>query len=323
MVIDDIITPILSDFKLFVKHFTEISHTDNLLFNEVDNYSHQKTGKYLRPVLTILAAKLCGEVNQSTIDAAHAIELLHTASLIHDDVVDDTLERRSSPSVNARWSNKIAVFYGDYIFSKSLIYGTKTNNLAILRSISDIGAQLTDGELLQISNGLISNTTEENYISIIRKKTAQLFSSCAQIGGLSVNASTKELEHLKCFGEYIGICFQIKDDIFDYYENTQIGKPTCNDLRDGKVTLPLIYALRVANESEKKKIVNWIDNKEFTLANIRTITQFTIANGGIDYSIKRMNDYMHKAILELENFAECEVKKSLIMFAEFAAHREF
>jgi octaprenyl-diphosphate synthase len=322
-IIDDIKKPILLELELFTNLFVKAVTTDNLLFNEVNKYLQERSGKHLRPILTILSAKLCGVVNQSTIYGAHSIELLHTASLVHDDVVDDTLERRGSKSVNAEWTNKIAVFSGDYLFSKSLSYGTKTNNIEILKSISEIGAQLTDGELLQLTNKQISETSEENYFTVIRKKTAQLFSSCAEIGGLSVNASEIELEHLRNFGEYLGICFQIKDDIFDYFENAQIGKPTCNDLRDGKVTLPLIYALQVSSELEKSEILNWINKLDFTIDNIRAITQFTHNKGGITYSIQQMEYYKQKAIQELDSFEDSDVRNSLILYAEFAASREF
>ena len=320
--IDQIKDPILSEMHLFAETFTEELNTDNKLLLSVYEYMHQKSGKQLRPILTILSAKLCGEVNQKTIFGAQSLELLHTASLIHDDVVDDTLERRGTPSINARWTNKTAVFSGDYLFSKSLSCAIGTHNLAILKSVSDIGKQLTDGELLQLVNVKVSHTSEENYYNIIRKKTAQLFASCGEVGALSVGANQEQLEHLRNFGEYLGISFQIKDDIFDYYEDIHIGKPTGNDIRDGKVTLPLIYALQNSPEPERAIVMEWLDNKDFTIENIQTITRFTHENGGIDYSIKQMNLYKNKALAELNIFPDSDPKNALFLFAEYVASRE-
>jgi len=269
-----------------------------------------------------LTAKLCGEVNQSTIFGALSLELLHTASLIHDDVVDDTLERRGKPSVNARWTNKIAILSGDYILSKSLGCATRTDNLPILKSIANIGMQLSDGELLQLVNAQFSETAEANYFTIIRKKTALLFSTCTEVGGLSVNANEESLIHLRNFGEYLGICFQIKDDVFDYSENLKIGKPTGNDIRDGKVTLPLIYALLNTQGDEREKVLSMIDNREFTPENIQFITRFALENGGVEYALAQMELFKNKAIEELNGFDDSDVKKSLIKCAEYTASRE-
>ena len=274
-------------------------------------------------MLVLLSAKMCGQVNYSTIVGALSLELLHTASLIHDDVVDDTLVRRGKPSVNARWTNKIAILSGDYILSKSLGCATKTDNLAILKSIANIGMQLSDGELLQLVNAQFSETAEANYFTIIRKKTALLFSTCTEVGGLSVNADEESLIHLRNFGEYLGICFQIKDDIFDYSENLQIGKPTGNDIRDGKVTLPLIFALLNSEGIEKEKVLSMIDRKEFNRKNIKFITRFALDNGGVEYARTRMEAFKNKAIEELNGFADSDEKKSLILCAEYAANREF
>jgi len=314
--------PILAEMQMFEKTFGEALSTDNPLLLSVNDYVLQKSGKQLRPMLVLLSAKLCGTVNQSTIFGALSLELLHTASLIHDDVVDDTLERRGKPSVNARWTNKIAILSGDYILSKSLGCATKTDNLPILKSIANIGMQLSDGELLQLVNAQFSETAEANYFTIIRKKTALLFSTCTEVGGLSVNASEESLVHLRNFGEYLGICFQIKDDVFDYSENLQIGKPTGNDIRDGKVTLPLIYALLNTLGEEREKVLKMIDNREFTPGNIRSITRFALENGGVEYALTQMELFKNKAIEELSGFDDSDVKKSLIKCAEYTASRE-
>ena len=314
--------PILAEMQMFEKTFGEALCSDNPLLLSVNDYILQKSGKKLRPMLVLLTAKMCGEVNQSTIVGALSLELLHTASLIHDDVVDDTSERRGKPSVKARWTNKIAILSGDYILSKSLSYATKTSNLAILTSIANIGMQLSDGELLQLVNEPFSIVAEDNYFTIIRKKTALLFSTCAEVGGLSVNADEETLSHLRNFGEYLGICFQIKDDIFDYSENLQIGKPTGNDIRDGKVTLPLIFALLNTQGIEKEKVLSMIDSKEFNQKNIKLITRFALDNGGVEYARTRMEAFKNKAIEELNGFADSDVKRSLIKCAEYAASRE-
>ena len=321
--IENIKRPILEEMQLFAKTFAEALSTDNPMLESVNEYVLQKSGKQLRPMLVLLSAKLCGEVNQTTIDGALSLELLHTASLIHDDVVDDTLERRGKPSINARWTNKIAILSGDYILSKALVCSTRTNNLPILKAIANIGMQLSDGELLQLVNYKISDSSEATYFTIIRKKTALLFSTCSEVGGLSVNASEGDLVHLRNFGEYLGICFQIKDDIFDYSPDIQIGKPTGNDIRDGKVTLPLIYALMNFTGDERDQMLSWIENKDFSPENVQALTEFTHKNGGVKYAISQMQVFKNKAIEELNGFADSDVKKSLVLCAEYAANREF
>lgn len=320
--IETIRQPILNEMQLFEKTFVEALHTENPLLQSVNEYVLQRSGKQLRPMLVLLSAKLCGEINQTTIDGAISLQLLHTASLIHDDVVDDTLERRGDASVNARWTNKIAILSGDYILSKSLQCASRTDNLLVLKSMANIGMQLSDGELLQLINASLSADSEANYFNIIRKKTALLFSTCAEVGGLSVSADEVQLTHLRNFGEYLGICFQIKDDIFDYYDDVKIGKPTGNDIRDGKLTLPLIYALQNSDDTAKNTILDIIDRKDFTSENIQTITRFTTESGGIEYAAKRMDEFKNKAIEELRCFADGNVKESLILCAEFAVSRE-
>lgn len=321
--IEDIKRPIQAEMQMLEKTFAEALRTDNPLLLSVNEYVMQKSGKQLRPMLVILSAKMCGVVNQTTIDGALSLELLHTASLIHDDVVDDTLERRGKPSINARWTNKIAILSGDYILSKSLQCAARTDSLPILKAMANIGMQLSDGELLQLVNAPISEASERNYFTMIRKKTALLFSTCTEVGGLSVGADEKSLPHLRNFGEYLGICFQIKDDIFDYSENIQIGKPTGNDIRDGKVTLPLIYGLINTSGTKRDEILMQVENKSFTAESIQSITRFAHDSGGVEYALAQMEKYKNKAIEELNGFADNEIKKSLILCAEYAASRDF
>jgi octaprenyl-diphosphate synthase len=320
--IETIQKPILEEMRLFSSAFAASLESENLTIQEISNYIVKEKGKQLRPIMVILSAKMCGKVNNNTINAALAIELLHTASLIHDDIVDDTSERRGKPSINAKWTNKIAVYVGDYLFSKSLFCATRTENLAILATISNIGIRLTQGELQQLNNSMLSNLTQEKYLNVIKNKTAELFASCAQVGGLSVGVSESKLVNLRNYGNWLGLCFQIKDDIFDYSENINVGKPTGIDLIDGKITLPLIYALENAPDSERELVKQIIDKKTFTEENIKLIIQFVNTNGGIKYSIEIMEQYKNKAIEELSIFDDCAEKQALIKCAEYAALRK-
>ncbi|MBP1664188.1 MAG: Polyprenyl synthetase [Bacteroidetes bacterium] len=321
--IEKIRQPILAELQEFENVFNTVLKSDNTLLSNVHEYVMQGHGKKMRPILTILAAKLFGEINKATLYGAFSLELLHTASLVHDDVVDDTMERRGRPSVNAKWTNKVAVLSGDYILSKSLHSATVTHNLRILEAIATIGMILPDGELLQLANTEQAALTEEKYLDIIKRKTAMLFATCTEVGGLSVNVDEQSLNHLKKYGEYLGMCFQIKDDIFDYYEDAQVGKPTGNDVRDGKLTLPLIFALRNTNGTEKDEIVKMISNKDFSTENINKIMQFAHDNGGVEYAISRMNDFKKLAIEELMNLPDNEIRISLIEYLEFVADRDF
>lgn len=321
-IIESIKDTIRPELELFDKTLVKTLESDNPILESINAFIFQQSGKKLRPMLVILAARmLADKVNPATIQAAIAMELLHTASLVHDDVVDDTLERRGTQSVNARWGNKVAVLSGDYMLSTALMQVSHTDNIKILKAVSFIGLQLSDGEILQLSATQQSKVSETQYFKIIQKKTAYLFSVCSEVGALSVNASEEEIEHLKKFGEYLGFCFQIKDDIFDYYQDINIGKPTGNDIRDGKVTLPLIYALKNATEDESSKIIAWIRMKDFTAENVEYISRFAVENGGLEYATQRMEDFKNKAIEELNGFEDNVFKKALINCAEFAVSR--
>jgi len=320
--IENIRQPILAELQVFKKIFAAALKTDNPLLSSINEYILEGSGKQLRPILTILSAKLCGEISNATYNGALSLELLHNASLIHDDVVDDTLERRGRRSINARWTNKVAVLSGDYMLSSSLITATRTGNLEILHSVARIGMELSDGELIQLTNTQKTKITEEDYFKVIRKKTALLFATCTEVGALSVNADAEKLIHLRNFGEYMGICFQIKDDIFDYYQDIEIGKPTGNDLQDGKVTLPLIYALQNSDDVEKESVLSIIDSKDFTRENIDKVMQFARDRGGVSYAGSRMDEFKNKAIAELDGFPDSDAKRALIMCADFAAARK-
>ena len=320
--IENIRQPILAELQVFKKIFAAALKTENPLLSSINEYILEGSGKQLRPILTLLSAKLCGEVSNATYNGALSLELLHNASLIHDDVVDDTAERRGRRSINARWANKVAVLSGDYMLSNSLISATKTANLDILYSVARIGMELSDGELIQLTNTQKTLISEDDYFKVIRKKTALLFATCTEVGALSVNADAEKLANLRAFGEYMGICFQIKDDVFDYYQDIEIGKPTGNDLQDGKVTLPLIYALSHSANGEKENIMSIIDSKDFTQENIDKVMQFARDKGGVDYAERRMEEFKALAVATLDGFADSDVKRALIMCADFSAARK-
>ena len=321
--IERIRQPIAEDLKIFKNFFAQALKTDNPLLADVNEYIVEASGKKLRPILTLLSARLCGNMNDSAYYAALAVELLHNASLIHDDVVDDTHERRGRSSINARWTNKVAVLSGDYMLSNSLICGTKTENLNILKSIARIGMELSDGELLQLTNMQKTEISEADYFKVIQKKTALLFATCTEVGAISAGVDSAKQQHLFRFGELLGLCFQIKDDIFDYYNDIEIGKPTGNDLQDGKVTLPLIYALQNSNDEAKNNVVAIIHSKDFTSSNIELIMQFARRLGGVEYAENKMNEYKIQAINELNIFEDSEYKTALMQCVEFATSRQY
>lgn len=321
--IEQIKVPVREEFEKFDKSFKEAFASNNEILSIVNNYLYNNKGKQIRPLLTFLSAKICGPTTESTINTAISLELLHTASLVHDDIVDDTYERRGKESVNALWKNKIAVLVGDYILSQSLHIAGKTRNLDILDKITYLGKELSDGELLQISNAKNSMTDENKYLEVIRKKTAALFSVCTSCGAISVNADATKVERLNEFGNIYGICFQIKDDIFDYISTEkEIGKPVGNDIREGKITLPLLYALNTAQITEREKYMKILHEKDFTKENVDKLIQFAIDNGGIEYAIKRMHDFEQKAIETLDIFEDGEIKEKLLMTLRHTIERK-
>ena len=244
-----IIAPIIGEMEDFKHLFGESLSSSNLLLQQVIMHIRQKNGKMMRPMLVLLAAKLLGGVRPATLHAAASLELLHTASLVHDDVVDESTERRGQLSVNAIFNNKVAVLAGDYLLATALVQAGLTRNLGIIDLISSLGRELAEGELLQLSNVSNEQFSEDVYFEVIRKKTAALFAACTKAGALSVGADAEKTEFLRRFGEYIGLCFQIRDDIFDYYESKEVGKPTGNDMLEGKLTLPVLYALNSTMKS--------------------------------------------------------------------------
>lgn len=320
--IEQIKEPVREEFARFDQNFKKAFESKNEILSIVNNYVYGNKGKQIRPLLSFLSAKICNPVTESTIHTALALELLHTASLIHDDIVDDTFERRGRESVNALWKNKIAVLVGDYLLSQSLHIAGKTRSLEILDKITNLGKELSDGELLQIFNAKNIETDENKYLEVIRKKTAALFSVCTSCGAISVGATKEKTERLNEFGNIYGICFQIKDDIFDFISTEkEIGKPVGNDIREGKITLPLLYALNTAEKTEREEYLSIFKNKDFSKENVDKLIKFAIAKGGIEYAKKRMEDFQQEAIKTLDIFEESELKKSLVMVLQHTIER--
>ena len=321
--IDQIKTSIKSELEQFEQRWNSLFVSDDPTLIEVYRYVSGLNGKQLRPILTLLSAKLCGEITDTTIHSALALELLHTVSLLHDDVVDEAMERRGKPSINKLWGNKVAVLAGDHLLSKgiSLIGGIK--QAEIINSFSTIGKSLAEGELLQLSHARNVIFDERNYFEVISKKTAILFAYCMKIGALSTeNSQPEKIKNLQQFGEYLGICFQIKDDIFDYFNNRKIGKPTANDIREKKITLPLLYAYSVASEKEQKQIEKMVQKDKLKDKKIKFLISFAKEKGGIKYAEKRMFEYREKAIELLQSFDNEDVKQSLIGILDYSVYRE-
>lgn len=309
----------LEDFKLL---FDSSLSSSNLLLNSVIAHIRQKNGKMMRPILVLLAAKLYGKVCPATLHAAVSLELLHNASLVHDDVVDESTERRGQLSVNAIFNNKVSVLAGDFLLATALVQVSQTRNHAIIDVVSCLGQDLADGELLQLSNVSNLHFSEDIYFDVIRKKTAVLFAACTKAGALSVGADDEKAEFARLFGEYIGLCFQIKDDIFDFFESKEIGKPTGNDMLEGKLTLPVIYALNTTQDKAAKEIAIRVKNGEATTDEIALLIEFVKQHGGIAYATKTMYAYREKALSLLASMPETDVKIALAAYLNYVVERE-
>ena len=314
--------PIDGEFDDFVRLFNEsLSHTEGLLSQVLEHIRH-RGGKRMRPLLILLIAKNYGGVNDVTLRSAVGLELLHTASLVHDDVVDESKERRGQPSVNAVYNNKVAVLVGDYVLSTALLNISYTNNSDILRSIAELGRNLSNGEILQLSNIQNTEFSEDIYYDVIKMKTAALFESCCEVGTLSVNANERQIELAKEFGRNLGIIFQIRDDIFDYYDSKEIGKPTGNDMAEGKLTLPVLYALNSTHDSEMEEIARKVKRNDVTRYEIARLVDFTKNNGGIEYAERKMLELRHKCMefIDSESVSE-EIRTSLTAYIDYVIQR--
>ncbi len=315
--------PIENELSDFNDLFNQaLSHTDGLL-SQALAYIRQRTGKRMRPMLILLMARNYGKVSSVTQNAAVGLELLHTASLVHDDVVDESEERRGQASVNATYDNKVAVLVGDYLLSTALLHVAYTKNTNIVRYLAELGRTLASGEILQLSNITNDKISEDVYYQVIKQKTAALFEACCAIGALSAGASEEEIECAKRFGQNLGIIFQIRDDIFDYYDSQQIGKPTGNDMAEGKLTLPVIYALNSSDDNSMLKLAYKVKERMATTDEIASLVAFAKENNGIEYAKKRMNDF-HQEALDYINghVSDEEIKNSLKAYLDFVIKRD-
>ena len=273
-------------------------------------------------MLVFLSAKLLGEVNDSTYTAAALIEILHTATLIHDDVVDDSYERRGFFSINALWKSKAAVLMGDYLYAKGLLLAVNNKEYEVLNIVSDAVREMSEGELLQIKNSRKLNITEDEYYDIIRKKTATLISCCSACGAKSVGMNNETVKKMQCFGEMLGISFQIKDDLLDYQLKNSTGKPSGNDMKEKKLTLPLIFSLDHSDNKDKKKILKILNNGESNSMKLAEVKDFVIKFGGLIYAQEKMKEYSNLALIQLNEFKNGEIKNALTEFVQFTITRE-
>lgn len=315
--------PITDELNHFIELFnTSLEHQDGLL-SQVLMFIKQRSGKRMRPMLMLLVAKAFGRVSEVTQHAAIGLELLHTASLVHDDVVDESGERRGQASVNAFYDNKVAVLVGDYILSTALLHVSYTSSDRIVSGLAELGRTLSDGEILQLEN--ISNQTisEEAYYEVIKRKTAALFEACTEIGALSVGASKDDVEQARLFGLHLGMAFQIRDDIFDYYESNDIGKPTGNDMAEGKLTLPVIHAVLSADNGAMKDLALKVRKGEVTPEEVAQLVAFTKENGGIEYAEAKMREFKNKAIGFIEEkIQDADIKQALNAYLDYVIERK-
>jgi len=314
--------PVADELAQFSALFSSTLVSDNPLLHEVLSHVAKRKGKMMRPILVMLIARLFGTINSKSLHAAVALELLHTASLVHDDVVDESSERRGLPSVNAIYNNKVSILSGDYLLATALLQAACTDNVEIIKVISCLGKSLSEGELLQLSSVTDSAISETTYFNIIEKKTAALFAASATVAALSVGVGEKELQVATKYGEIVGSCFQIRDDIFDYYDKDQIGKPTGNDMREGKLTLPAIYAInKCEGNPDILALVEKVKQEKASNEEIQKLINYSIQEGGIEYAYDTIERMRTEAINLLDFFEDSEVKKALADYVDFVAER--
>lgn len=319
----DFINKIIGEeLSAFEKKFAEAVKSQTPLLDRVMKYIIKRKGKQLRPMFVFLSAKLQGQINESTYRAAALVELLHTATLVHDDVVDDSMERRGFFSINAIWKNKIAVLVGDYLLSKGLLLSTDNNDFEHLHILSEAVKQMSEGELLQIEKSRNLNLKEDIYFEIIRNKTASLLSSACAVGAWSTSKDEDIRDKMKLFGEKVGIAFQIKDDLFDYGKD-DIGKPTGNDIKEKKLTLPLIYTLNIVSAAKKRELIYIIKNENKDSAKVKYVIDSVVASGGIEYASQKMNNYRDEALSILYEFPDNGVRKALEELVRYTTDRKY
>lgn len=306
----------------FEKKFEGSVKSNTPLLDRIMKYIIKRKGKQMRPMFVFLSAKLCGEINESTYRAAALVEILHTATLVHDDVVDESFERRGFFSINAIWKNKIAVLVGDYLLSKGLLLSTENQDFMHLQLLSEAVRQMSEGELLQIEKTRNLNVREDIYFEIIRSKTASLLSSACAVGSWSTSKNEELTNKMKLFGEKVGIAFQIKDDLFDYGEE-KVGKPTGNDIKEKKLTLPLIYTVNNCSSSIRREIVYIVKNQNTNPEKIKWVIKQVEEHGGIDYTQKKMYQYRDEALAILNDFPESKVRSALEDLVRYTTDRKY
>jgi octaprenyl-diphosphate synthase len=314
--------PVEIEMAEFELYFSKTMRSDIPLLNIILNYILRRKGKQMRPLLVFLTARLNGEIAESTYIAATCIELLHTASLVHDDVVDDAHERRGALSINALWNSKIAVLLGDYLLSTGMHICVEKSRYDMLEIISEAVKSMSEGELLQLQKARKLNIKEEDYYKIIISKTAALLSACTACGARSVTEDAETIQLMKDFGENIGVAFQIRDDILDYEGTGLTGKTVGNDIKEKKITLPLIHALEQSANSKKRHILNIVRSKKKTKAEISEVISFVMDYGGLEYAELKMNQYRDKALAILDSYTDSEVKESLREFVQYTTSRK-
>ena len=314
--------PIEAELADFVSLFNQsLSHEDGLLGSALEHI-RKRAGKRMRPILILLMARNFGQITDVTQNAAVGLELLHTASLVHDDVVDESEERRGQASVNATYDNKVAVLVGDYILSTALLCVARTHSEQIVTYLAELGRTLSDGEILQLSNIGRKDISEDVYYDVIKQKTAALFEACAGIGALSSGASEEDVMAAKQFGQNLGILFQLRDDIFDYYDSKEIGKPTGNDMAEGKLTLPVIHAVNNGGDEDMKRLALKVKDHSVTAEEIASLVDYTKRMGGIEYAEKRMWEFHAEAQRFLdERVGQQEIKEALQAYLDFVIKR--
>jgi octaprenyl-diphosphate synthase len=305
----------------FEKYFRSSIQSPVPLLDRITRYILKRKGKQMRPLFVFFSASICGEINDSTYRAASLVELLHTATLVHDDIVDDSYERRGFFSINALWKNKIAVLIGDYLLSRGLLLSLENNDIELLKIVTDAVKEMSEGELLQIEKARNLDIQEDIYFDIIRKKTASLIASCCACGAKSVGADKESIERMRLFGENVGMAFQIKDDLFDYEQSNSTGKPSGIDVREKKLTLPLIHLLCHSDRSDKRKIINVVKKHNHNAELVAEVIEMVKANGGIAYAKDKMMEYKQKALEILDTFPLSDARESLKKLVIFTTDR--
>jgi len=318
--LDDIQRPIAKELSLFEDKFKESMKSSAPLIDRITHYIVKRKGKQMRPMFVFFSAGLCGKISESTYRGAALVELLHTASLVHDDVVDNANQRRGFFSVNALWKNKVAVLVGDFLLAKGLSLSIKNKDIDLLAIVTHAVEQMSEGELLQIEKARRMDIEESIYFEVIRQKTASLIASCCACGASSAGADQETIDKMHAFGEYVGIAFQIKDDLFDFGLD-DVGKPLGNDIKEKKLTLPLIHALSHTSKNEKRHIINLVKNHNEDNAKVREVIDFVRNSGGMDYATAKMLEYQQLAFDILVGFPKNEYRDGLEQLVKFTTER--